>query len=471
MSLSEQRKSVGAANATAAGSTQGPVDAEGLGGKFGWVRLAPGVSHWNMWAFLYASFATIGLLTFVTVGTPYVLNANLGIPIDQQGTVIGDLTVWSEIGLLMVFGPVGVMADRIGRRGVYVIGFIVMGIAYALYPFATSLPELTVYRMIYAAGVAACTGMLATIVADYPYSPDRGKLVALGGTLNAIGVICVVVILGGLMKSFVDGGADPLAAGRMAHLFIAGLCLISAVVVALGVRKGTPAPQEQRPPVGELVRSAILEARNPRIALAYGCAFIARADLVILGTFSTLWGTTAALNDGMPIAEAVATSARMTFGTASLAGLIWLPIMGIILDRINRVTGTLLCMVLTAIGFMSTLLIDDPVLMKNQWIWVLVGIGNISAFIGAMTLVSAEAPIAKRGVIIGMFNIMGVIGIMVCSVIGGRLFDAWSPAGPFVLIGGLSVLMSIAAVFVRIYAPGPAVVGQKAGQKAAAIGH
>lgn len=468
MSLSEQRKSGGAANTAAAGPGKaGSADPEGPGGKFGWVRLAPGVTNWHMWVFLYASFATIGLLTFVTVGTPYVLNANLGIPIAEQGTVIGDLTVWSEIGLLIVFGPVGVMADRIGRRGVYVIGFVVMGIAYALYPFATSLPELTVYRMIYAAGVAACTGMLATIVADYPYSPDRGKLVALGGTLNGIGVILVVVVLGGLMKAFVSGGADPLVAGRLAHMSIAALCLLSAVIIAIGVRKGTPAAHEERPPVAELVRSALSEARNPRIALAYGCAFIARADLVILGTFSTLWGTTAALNDGMPIAQAVATSARMTFGTASLAGLIWLPIMGIILDRINRVTGTFLCMALTAIGFMSTLLIDDPVLPKNQWIWILVGIGNISAFIGAMTLVSAEAPLAKRGVVIGMFNIMGVVGIMVCSVVGGRLFDAWSPAGPFVLIGGLSVLSAIAAVIVRIYAPGPAVVGRRA----PAIGH
>ncbi|MEZ5565100.1 MAG: MFS transporter [Gammaproteobacteria bacterium] len=449
-------------------SAAGAEALEGPGGKFGWVRLAPGVSHWNMWVFLYASFATIGLLTFVTVGTPYVLTANLGVPIGEQGTVVGDLTLWSEVALLMVFGPVGVLADRIGRRGVYVIGLTVMGLAYALYPFASSIPELTVYRMIYAAGVAAATGMLGTLVADYPYNPDRGKMVALGGTLNGLGVICVVVVLGGLMKSFVAGGADALDAGRLAHFAIAGLCLLSAVIVAIGVRKGTPAPREMRPPVRELVSSIFLEVRNPRIALAFACAFIARADLVILGTFSTLWGTTAALNDGMDISHAVATSARMTFGTASLAGLIWLPIMGIILDRINRVTGTFLCMSLTAIGFLATLAIDDPVARESQIIWVLVGIGNISAFIGAMTLVSAEAPITKRGVIIGMFNIMGVFGIFICSAIGGRLFDAWSPAGPFVLIGALSAIVAVAALLVRIYAPGPAVVGRT---KKASIGH
>lgn len=467
MSLSEQRKSVGAVGATAGATRTGSAGPEGPGGKFGWVRLAPGVTGWHMWVFLYASFATIGLLNFVTVGTPYVLTANLGIPTSAQGTVIGDLVVWSEIALLMVFAPAGVMADRIGRRGVYVLGFVVMAIGYALYPFADSLPELTVYRMIYAAGVAACTGMLATLVADYPYSPDRGKLVALGGLFNGIGAVLVVVLGARLMKSFVADGADVMVAGQQAHLFIAALCLISAVIVALGVRKGTPVVHDQRPPIGELVRSALSEARNPRIALAFGCAFIARADLVILGTYSNLWGITAQLDAGVPLGQATARAAAMTFGTASLAGLIWLPIMGIILDRINRVSGTLLCMALTAAGFLATLLMDDPVAGKNQWIWILVGIGNISAFIGAMTLVTAEAPIAKRGVVIGMFNIVGVIGIMVCSVIGGRLFDGWSPAGPFVLIGGLSLIAAIAAVAVRILSPGPAVVGRKV----PAIGH
>ncbi len=83
---------------------------------------------------------------------------------------------------------------------------------------------------------------------------------------------------------------------------------------------------------------------------------------------------------------------------------------------------------LTAVGFLSTLFIDDP-LAREPLIWVLLGIGQISAFGGATTLVSAEAPIAKRGVVVGMFNIFGVVGIFISTAIGGRLFDAIGPAG------------------------------------------
>jgi MFS family permease len=430
------------------------ADTPAAGKRFWFVDLAPGVTHFNMWVFLYASYATIGLLTFVTVGTPYVLSAHLGIPLEEQGRVTGDLTFFNEIALLAVFGPVGVLADRIGRREVFALGLFVMGIAYALYPFASSLGELTAYRMLYAAGIAAATGMLGTLIADYPQSQSRGKMVALGGTLNGLGVVSVTAGLGGLMKAFVNQGADPEAAGQYAHLIVAGLCILSAIIIQIGVRPGTPVAKEERPPVGELVRSAFLEARNPRIALAYACAFIARADLVILGTFSILWGAKVAQESGMDAASGVA-AGRLAFVTASGAALLWLPVVGFVLDRINRVTGTAICMTLTSIGFLSTLLMDNPIAPESRLLWVLVGIGNISAFAGATTLVSAEAPAAKRGVVVGMFNMMGVIGILVSSGIGGRLFDSVSPAAPFVLIGGLSALVAIFAVFVRFTSPGP----------------
>jgi predicted MFS family arabinose efflux permease len=291
--------------------------------------------------------------------------------------------------------------------------------------------------------------MLGTLIADYPQSQSRGKLVALGGTLNGLGVVSVTVGLGGLMKAFVDGGADAESAGQYAHLIVAALCIFSAIVIQIGVRPGTPMAREERLPVRELIVGAFVEARNPRIALAYACAFIARADLVVLGTFSILWGAKVAQESGMDAADGVA-AGRLTFGLASVAALFWLPLVGFMLDRINRVTGTAICMALTAIGFLSTLLMDNPIAPESRWLWVLVGIGNISAFGAATTLVSAEAPTAKRGVVVGMFNTMGVIGILISSAVGGRLFDSIRPAAPFVLIGTLSALVAIAAVVIRL---------------------
>lgn len=432
-------------------TANGPTP-EAQGGKFLFIRTMPGISRGNMWSYVLAAFSTIGLLTFIAIGTPYVLNNNLGLPTEVQGRVTGDLQLLNEIVLLLAFAPLGILADRIGRRGVYAWGLAAMGLGFFLYPLASSVPELGLYRAIYAIGIAAATGMLGTIVADYPQNQSRAKLVALGGVLNAVGVIIVALGFGRIPKMLVDRGFDTVTAGRYAHWLIAAICVVVAVIVGRGLKGGVPVQRSARKPLGELIRAGIAEGRNPRIALAYACGFLARADLVILGTFTVLWGQTAALQDGMDAAHASAVGSRL-FGTASVAALLWLPIMGFILDRMNRVSGVILSMSIAAVGYLSMLLVKDPASTASIGWFALLGVGQISAFLGATTLISYEAPIATRGTVIGMFNVSGAVGILLSTGIGGRLFDT-NPAWPFVMVGLLAVVVTLFAAVVRSRAPG-----------------
>lgn len=433
-------------------------DPSATGLKFWFVELAPGVLPRNFGTMLYSAFTTIGLLAFVSIGTPYVLNVYLKIPLAEQGRIAGDLAAWNEIAMLLVFAPCGVLADRIGRKQVFTFGFVFMAIAYALYPFVSSVGELTAYRMLYAVGVGAATAMLQTILADYPANNSRGKATALVGTLNGLGVVILSVGLGGLMKTFVGRGYSPEDAGYITHFIVAGMCLFSAVVVFAGLRKGTPVNKTDQLPIRELVGSGLAAARNPRIALAYASAFIARGDLVVVGTFVNLWGTTAGIEAGLDPAEASA-KGRMLFAITGIAGLFWLPLMGIMLDRVNRVTGTTICMAIAAAGFLLVNLVDHP-LAPGAWIFfVFLGIGQISAFAGAATLIGQEAPVASRGAVVGMFNTFGAIGILFGTAVGGRLYDSIGPHAVFVMVGGLSLLVVVYALWVRRTAPGPQIVG------------
>ena len=81
--------------------------------KLLFLDLAPGISKLNAITFLYASFAVIGLLTFVNTGTAQVLNA-IGIPQAQHGDATKDLVIISEIVQVIVFFIAGIAADRIG---------------------------------------------------------------------------------------------------------------------------------------------------------------------------------------------------------------------------------------------------------------------------------------------------------------------------------------------------------------------
>ncbi|MDX2145721.1 MAG: MFS transporter [Rhodospirillaceae bacterium] len=422
--------------------------------KFGPIWLSPGVSRGNMGTLLYAAFFTIGLLTFVGIGTPYVLNAVLKIPAEEQGVVSGNLVFWTEIASILLFGPIGVLVDKFGRRALYVVGFGLMGLGYALYPFAGSITELTIYRMIYALGIATTTGVLATVVTDYPQEGTRGKAVAIVGFMNGLGVAVLNIILGGMPQRFSNAGFDDVTAGEYTHFIVAGLCWLSAIVCGLGLKGGLPGKHKERPAARLIVREALRAAvTNPRIALAYTAAFIARGDLVILGTFLTLWATQAGVASGMALPEA-SRAGTLIFVTAQSAALLWTGVVVFLLDRFNRVTALAWCMGIAAAGYLGMGFVDDPLARIDLPLIILLGVGQISAFFGSQALVGQEAPVLQRGAVLGGFNTSGAIGILFCSTVGGYLYDNVGPHGPFVLVGCLNLVVFALCLIVRRLSPG-----------------
>ena len=421
--------------------------------KFGFLQLAEGISKKNCFGLFIASFTVIGLLTFISTSTAFVLVEVLNVPESERGRITGDLVFLTEITQILLFSAAGIVADRIGRKPVITFGIIGMGIGYVLYPYAGDVVELSVYRIVYAIGLALSTGMLGTIVADYPREDSRGRMVAVAGMLNGVGVILVALGLGNLPNVFVNAGYTPLDAGRLTHWIILGICVVSGILYAIFLKGGTPKAKGDQPDFIALAKAGFLEGKNPRIALAYASAFVARADLVILGTFLVLWAFNAANAAG--IDSAAATSrANIIFATTQTAALIWIPVCGYFLDRFNRVSGLAFCMFMATLGYGCMGLVDDILAPSATPFLILLGFGQISAFFGATTLIGQEAPTAERGAVVGMFNMVGAIGILVCSAVGGRLFDSIDPSAPFVLIGLLNFGLLIASIIVRRMAPG-----------------
>ena len=111
-------------------------------------------------------------------------------------------------------------------------------------------------------------------------------------------------------------------------------------------------------------------------------------------------------------------------------------------------------MTLAAIGYCAVWFVDNPLEPAAVPFFVLLGIGQISAFFGATTLISQEAPRLSRGAVVGAFNMCGAVGIFFASGLGGRLFDSVGPAGPFLLIGVLNGVVVLLAIIVRMKSPG-----------------
>ncbi len=416
--------------------------------KIGPIELAPSIRPYHAWTFFYAAFFSIGLITFLSIGQTYILNVHLNIPVSEQGGISGDLVFLTELISLLLYIPAGILMDRIGRKQVYIAGFLLMALTYALYPFASSVNDLFFYRIIYGIAVVSIAGALSTVLVDYPAERSRGKMVAIIGVLSGLGIVITNQFFGSLPEILNNRGIGKIEAGFITHLSIAALATITAIACALGLKKGTPVTIHERPPLRELFQSGFTAARNPKILLSYSAAFIARGDQSINGTFLSLWGITVGLAMGMESGEAFRKGTTI-FIITQIAALLWAPLIGPVIDRINRVSALALCMFLAMVGNLSVLILDNPFEPIGYLVFLLLGIGQISVFLGAQSLIGQEAPKAKRGSILGTFNISGAIGILIIASTGGRLFDSMSPKAPFVIVGIINALLVFYSLYVK----------------------
>ena len=406
----------------------------------------PGLTLTNGWSLMVVSFTTVGLLTAITGVQTNVLSENFGIPARDQGEWISGLVLWTEFILLAVFGLVGVAADRIGRRQLYALGLVLLGLSYIFHAYAGEIWQLFGARVIYAFGIGAATGMLGTILADYPQEISRGRVVAITGALTGMGVVLIKLMFGDGARVLVDRLGLPEDTALTLGLFlIAGVAFLTASVAGFGLQPGTPTKREERPPVKVLITAGVREAvKNPRIAVAYAGAFVARSDLVILGSFLTLWGRFAVESAGLTGSEAQAVSVR-PFAAAQTAGLLWIILLGFVLEKRDRLLALAVSFGVATIGYLGMWFVDDLLAVKSIPLLCMLGAGQISAFWGATTLIGREAPKAARGTVVGAFNLSGVLGIMVFVALGGLLYDKYGPSAPFIMVGCANLLVMAAA--------------------------
>ena len=418
------------------------------GVKFGPVRLMPGVTRGHVAAYLWAAFVSIGIFTYATTLQPYLLEVNIGVPVDQRGVVSGNLQFWQEIITLMCVGLFGAWSDRVGRRVVYITGFLITALAYAAYPFANDVGQLLIYRLIYAVGIAALGGMLATVLADYPVDADRGKLTGISFFLNAVGALLFFAVLTRLPSLYQGFGATETEAGRFAYLTISAVCVVSALIM-LGLKPGRPDQVAERLPIRTLLTQGINAGRQPRIALAYAASFAARADLVIVALFLSLWVQTAAIADGATAAEASSRQGAL-FGIVQGSAMLWAPLFGWMADKVNRVTLVIIATVLSVVGYGWMGVTPDPAMGGAAFgAAAMLGIGQASGILASQVLIAQEAPSAIRGAVIGMVGFFGALGILAISKIGGYTFDEWRPGSPFIIMAGANILLLLFAIWVR----------------------
>ena len=409
--------------------------------RFLGIDLTEGVQRRHLLAYFAAAFISssyAGALAMLQPGLLQVMAIDPG----QQAMLTGNLSAMQEVILIVMLGVMGALADRYGRKPVYIFGLLTTAAGFTLYPFADSITELVLYRITIAFGSAAMIGMMVTVIADYSQNSTRGKANGLQGLIATFGAF-LPPLLGALPKVFVDQGFDELAAQQLTFAAAGSLGVIGAFIVAIGlaphVGKVAHAAHES---ITTMLAQGARASKDPGIALSYGAAFISRGDLAVTGAFMSLWlvqfGTGVM---GLQPSEAMFQLAVPRVLIVVSGAMVGALAMGYLSDKISRVRAVTFASGLAAIVYLSMFFVDDP---TAPWVMALLGvmgIAEISAFVSSQALVGERAPAKRRGAIIGLFGVSGAVGILIGTAGGGWLFAHFGPSTPFVLFGVLNGLV------------------------------
>ena len=167
--------------------------ADGL--KIGPIRFEPGVLYRHALIGLYASFTTISMVVFVNLIQPSLLINVIGVPLSEVGSATGRLGAAHEIVAIITMSFIGVLSDSHGRRVMYLLGFLTIGLGYFIYPLADSLTQLIIFRMIFAIGSATIMTMVTTLAVDYSHLSSRGKWLGFTNVVSGVGVTVMTIVM------------------------------------------------------------------------------------------------------------------------------------------------------------------------------------------------------------------------------------------------------------------------------------
>ncbi len=421
-------------------------DESGL--RLGLFWLTPGISRSNAGILLFSSLSVITLVTFNTFVQPYLLLEVLHIPEERQGSLIGTLAFLQEGIVILLASFIGASSDRLGRRVVYVAGVCLFAVGYIIYPLAETETQLYLFRMIYAIGFAGASVMLHVCLAEYSQETSRGRWLGTVGVINGLGVVLMALVLSRMPQWFVGLGFDSVQAIRISYWIFSAYVLVLAVLLHWGLAPGKSHINRRESSLKVATRGFAAARENPRVLLAYGMAFASRGDLAILTVFFSLWMIQRGNELGMTTAETMV-KAGMLFGLSQAVGLLWAFPIGMIIDRLHRMTAMCVAFGLATVGYLALGQIDDPFGPMMLGVCVLAGMGESSAMTAGGVLIGQEAPARSRGAVLGTYSLMGAAGIMVLTFIGGIIFDEIGKTAPFTMMGCINLVILVAALYLR----------------------
>jgi MFS family permease len=444
--------------AESSSSTKGVV-------KFAGMEVPPALTKGNFFFLFFNTFLAGMVMAVFSILQPAFLEDIIKINQDFAGSINGLLMNLNELVTFILVALIGVFSDKVGRKILALLGFVVLAISFyllglaneiasflqvpaglssqicALLSFAPSrAAEFTQYapgllttyviRLFLGVGLILCYPQFITMVADYTYEKDRGKGMAMNGVMMGISSLLVFALLAPIME-------------KSGVLFLIYIIIAIALVGALttGVFLKEHLPEKKQEKVG-LMKIIPVVRKSLALKVSYWCCLVTRADIIVLATFVIVWGVKYGKELALSTGEATlkASIPMMIMGVATLVAF---PIMGIMLDKKGRVPVIIIALISGAIAMFLLAVSPNPFSVLVYLAMIFAAVGMAGSIAGANTLASDASPEGMVGSILGGLNTMQPIGVLFFVGIGGYLFDAYSPGWAFALKGLGSLILGV----------------------------
>jgi MFS family permease len=434
-------------DASAPGS--GAVEALPQAQRIGPILLAPRVRRSEVAVFLGVA-ACLGLLFgFINVVQPLLLD-ELGIAADRQGRVTGNLSFIDQLGFMLFISSAGTLADTLGRRGTLIVALLGMLLANVLFPFAGSIALLYGLRFLFGVARTAHTAGGTALIMDYPDNDSRGKFLSLVMLNSALSGALLIGGLGARLPGwFAAAGFTMQGALRLAFAVVA---LFGAVGLWLAVfhlprdsRRAAPAYTAWQLQVASLRAFSERFRSRPRYRFIMLMALAIRSDYIIVDAFVSLWILRDGLDSGMSRSAALAT-AGLAYSMLRIMQLVGPVLLGIVADRVERTRLLAGMLLLSALSFASVLVVGNATHWEMFVVVGLIGFFESGTIVVAQSVLGEEAPAELRGISMSIFALLGTVGVLLSTSVGGQLFDRVGHAAPFLFVGALNLAFAIWAI-------------------------
>lgn len=418
--------------------------------------LREGVERKAFGAFLYAALMAIASLVFINANQIYIMVDILNYPREEVGQASGNLVFADELFSLALVSLWGALSDRVGRRWIFSLGFIFMGLSILLHPlcscvfpndFGSFFRSMLAMRLVFAMGASATTAMITACIGDFAGVNKRARVAGMVGFATGLGAIFAAFGLGRipdfLDRMFAHDASNRSANGAVKAMFLisGGLQMVNALITFAFLH--TPSTdsdggfihQQRQMSIMERIQKGVSAMRNPLVCLAYASGYVARADSIALNLFIPPWVDRVLTERGIcppqvgagdeyvRCKEAKRLSSSL-IGTGHLAMLLAAPFFGIISDRIGSVRALNIPALAGFIAFgVLAMSVDDPQAKLTYLPVALAGMADIGMIIVSMAIIAQVSTDRHRGAIAGVYSFFGALGIIVTSKLGGFLLD------------------------------------------------